>query len=120
MKDKIASEYHRLKNTIIWSWQGWTASWATEKTLRQWTLANVISAGLAFYLDLSGLERAVIIGFGLLILVAELINTAVENTIDRIGPEFHDMAKKAKDAGSACVAVAALTAGIVWLVVLFG
>lgn len=120
MKDTIATEYHRLKKTIIWSWQGWTASWATEKTLRQWTLANVISAALAFYLDLSGLERAVIIGFGLLILVAELINTAVENTVDRIGTEFNEMARKAKDAGSACVAVAALTAGVVWLVVLFG
>ncbi len=116
----ITSEATRLKNTVVWSWAGWRASWATEKTLRQWTLANAISAGLAFTLDLSTVERALIIGFGLMILVAELINTAVENVVDRIGAEHHEMSRRAKDAGSACVAVAALTAGIIWLVVLFG
>jgi diacylglycerol kinase (ATP) len=116
----ITSEATRLKNTIVWSWAGWRASWASEKTLRQWTLANGISAGVAFALDLEGLERAVIIGFGLMILVAELINTAVENVVDRVGLDDHDLSCKAKDAGSACVAMAALTAGIVWLVVLFG
>ena len=116
----IRAEAARLRNTVVWSWQGWTASWRSDKTLRQWTLAHALSAALAFALDLSTVERALILGFGLLILVAELINTAVENTVDRIGLEQHELSRKAKDAGSACVAVAALTAGIVWLVVLFG
>lgn len=120
MSGWISSEAHRLKLTVVNSWNGWTAAWASEKTLRQWTLANVLSAMLAFSLDLTGLERAVILGFGLMILVAELINTAVEDTVDRIGLDLHPLSKKAKDAGSACVAVAALTALIVWLAVLFG
>ena len=116
----ISDEAHRLKMTVVHSWDGWRAAWASEKTLRQWTLANIASAALAFSLDLSALERAVILGFGLMILVAELINTAVEATVDRISLDPHPLSKKAKDVGSATVAVAALTALIVWVVVLFG
>lgn len=120
MTNRIRAEATRLKRTVVHSWHGWCAAWASEKTLRQWTLANILSAALAFWLDLTGLERAVILGFGLMILVAELINTAVEATVDRIGLDQHPLSKKAKDVGSACVAMAALTALIVWLAVLFG
>ena len=109
MTDWIKAEASRLRRTVVHSWHGWRAAWASEKTLRQWTLANILSAVLAFWLDLTGLERAVL-----------LINTAVETTVDRIGPNLHPLSKKAKDVGSACVAVAALTALIVWLAVLFG
>jgi diacylglycerol kinase (ATP) len=116
----VKSEAYRLKMTCVWSWQGWCAAWASEKTLRQWSLANALSAGLALALDLTTVERALIIGFGLLILVAELLNTAVEETVNRIGPEDHPLSKKAKDVGSAAVAVAALTAGLIWVLVLFG
>ena len=114
------SESHRLKMTVGWSWQGWRAAWATERTLRQWTLANALSILLALTLDLTGAERALIIGFGLLILVAELLNTAVEETVNRISYVDHPLAKKAKDIGSAAVAVTAITAGLIWVIVLIG
>ena len=120
METWLGKELFRLKNTVVWSLNGWRAAWASEKTLRQWTLANVLSAALAFGLDLSNVERALILGFGLLILVAELINTAVETTVDRIGMEEHELSRKAKDIASACVAMSALTAGVIWLVILFG
>ena len=71
----LQAEARRLANTVIWSWDGWRAAWATEKTLRQWTMANVLSAALAFSLDLTPAERALILALGLLILAAELINT---------------------------------------------
>lgn len=116
----LKSEASRLKMTVVWSWQGWRAAWASEKTLRQWTLANCLSAVLAFALDLSSVERALIIGFGLMILVAELLNTAIEDVVDRISPDDHPLSKKAKDVGSAAVAVAAIAAGAVWLIVLIG
>lgn len=120
MRDALGAEARRLANTVIWSWQGFRAAWATEKTLRQWTLANALSAALAFTLDLSSAERAVILGLGLLILAAELINTAIEEVVDMVSPGHDPRAKKAKDCGSACVALAAVATGVAWGVVLLG
>lgn len=110
----------RVYNASIWSMAGVKATWATEMNFRQWTIANILSALLAFSLDLTGLERAVIIGFGLQILVAELANTAIETAVDRISLDDHPLSKKAKDIGSAVVALSAIIALIVWLLILVG
>ena len=120
MLQSLRAEARRLTNTVIWSWDGFRAAWATEKTLRQWTLANVLSAALAFALDLTPGERALILALGVLVLAAELINTAVEEVVDLVSPGLDPGAKKAKDCGSACVALAALAAGVAWVVVLVG
>jgi len=120
MLEFVGAELRRLKMTVIWSWQGWRAAWRSEKTLRQWTLANVISAGLALTLDINSVERALIIGFGMLILVTELLNTAIEEAINRVSYAEHPLSKKAKDVGSAAVAVAAIATGLIWVVVLLG
>ena len=116
----IKSELHRFANTCKWSWNGWCASWKSEATLRQWTIANILSIILCLLVDMTTVERILIISFGLLILVAELLNTAVEEAVNRVSTKDHPLAKKAKDAGSAAVAVAAITAGIVWVLVLVG
>ncbi len=116
----IASEIRRIGNTCTWSWEGWCAAWASEKSLRQWSVVNVLSAALAFYLPLSTAERALVLGFGLLVLVAELLNTAIEEVVDYISTEHNPHAKKAKDVGSAVVAVTAIAGGVVWLVILIG
>lgn len=116
----LQSELRRIGNTALWSWHGWCAAWATEKSLRQWTIVNVLSAILAFSLHLTAAERALILGFGLLILAAELLNTAIEEAIDYISTDHHPRAKKAKDAGSAMVAVTAIAGGVVWLIILIG
>jgi diacylglycerol kinase (ATP) len=120
MTSNLSAELRRLRNTVVWSWAGWRAAWASEKTLRQWTLANAASAALAFWLPLSPAERAVILGLGLLVLVAELLNTALEEVVDYISLAQDPRAAKAKDCGSAAVAVAAIAAGLAWLVILFG
>lgn len=120
MQELLKAEARRLANTVIWSWDGFRAAWTTEKTLRQWTLANVLSAALAFSLNLTAGERALVLGFGLLVLAAELINTAIEEVVDMVSPGPDPRAKKAKDCGSACVALAALAAGVAWAVVLLG
>lgn len=120
MRGMIGAEARRLANTVIWSWDGWRAAWATEKTLRQWTLANVLSAALAFSLDLAAAERGLILALGLLILAAELINTGLEEVVDHLSPGEDPRAKKAKDCGSACVALTAIAAGVAWVVVLAG
>lgn len=120
MTSILSAELRRLRNTVVWSWAGWRAAWASEKTLRQWTLANAASAVLAFWLPLSPAERAVILGLGLLVLVAELLNTALEEVVDYISLAQDPRAAKAKDCGSAAVAVAAIAAGLAWLVILLG
>ena len=120
MRDLLGAEARRLVNTVIWSWDGFRAAWGTEKTLRQWSIANVLSAALALLLDLTPGERALILALGLLVLAAELINTAIEEVVDMVSPGPDPRAKKAKDCGSACVALAALAAGAAWGVVLVG
>lgn len=116
----IAAESRRIGWTVVWSWRGWRAAWASEKTLRQWSIANLLSAGLAFALPLAGGERALILALGILVLAAELLNTAIEEAVNYISTEQHPLAAKAKDCASAGVALTAIAAGVAWLVVLWG
>lgn len=120
LREFLAGEARRLANTCRWSWAGWRAAWASEKSLRQWTLVNLVSAALALALDLSAGERAVILGLGLLILAAELFNTAIETAVDMIAPGPDSRAAKAKDCGSAGVALVAIAGGVAWLAILLG
>mgnify|MGYP001041915137 FL=1 len=112
--------FRRLKLRCIWSWAGVVATWRTEHSFRSWVWANLASAVLAFALPLTPAERALILALGLLVLAAELFNTAIEDTVDYISTKDHPLAKRAKDAGSAGVAVAAIAAGVAWLVILIG
>jgi len=116
----LSSELWRLHNTATWSWHGWIAAWATEKSLRQWTVAQAISITLALVVHMGTAERALIIALGFLVLAAELANTAIETIVNRISPERSDMARKAKDVGSAMVMVTAIAVGAAWLVVALG
>ncbi len=120
MHDILRAEVRRFANTCLWSWQGWTAAWSSEKTLRQWTIVHALSVVLALALDLTAAERALIVALGFLLLAAELANTAVETVVNHLSPDQHPLAKKAKDCGSACVAVTALAGGAAWLVILTG
>lgn len=116
----LKGEARRFANTCTWSLQGWRAAWASEKSLRQWTVVNILSLGLAFWLDLAPAERALIAALGLLVLAAELMNTAIEEIVDRVMPEINPVARKAKDCGSAAVALTALAGGAAWVLVLAG
>lgn len=113
-------EWQRFKNRCLWSWHGIVEIWQTEASFRSWVLINIVSAIFAVLLDLSGVERALILSLGVLILAAELMNSAIERAIDYISVEQHPLAKTAKDAGSAAVAVTAVAAGIAWVCILIG
>ncbi len=117
---QLKDEVRRLRNTARWSWQGWRSTWAREKSLRQWAMLNAASAVLAFSLHLTPGERALIIALGLMILVMELVNTAIEETVDYISDAQDPRAGRAKDAGSAAVAVTAIAGGLAWAVILIG
>lgn len=116
----VRYEWRRLINRCVWSWQGFSATWIEEPSFRGWVLANLISAAMTFVLDLSGGEQALLLAIGMVLLAMELVNSAIERTIDYISEDIHPLAKAAKDAGSAAVAVTALGGGMAWLAILFG
>lgn len=107
----------RLRDRTQWSWQGVAATYRDEYSFRVWVWANVISAALAIWLPI-GSTRALILVLGLLVLVAELFNTAIERAVDHTSTEHNTLAGQAKDAASAAVAVTAVAAGVAWVVAL--
>lgn len=111
----LQREWLRLRNRMIWSWAGVTGTWQAEQSFRFWVCVNILSLAGVILLDLSGAERALIVILGVLVLAAELGNTAIENAVDLAEPERNPTAKLAKDAGSAAVAVTALAALLAWL-----
>lgn len=110
----------RLVHAARYSWSGLCAAWRSEAAIRQEVCALLVLVPCVFFFDVSGLERAVLLLSALLVLVVELLNSAIEAVVDRIGPEFHELSGKAKDVGSAAVLVCLLTAIGVWGVVLLG
>ncbi len=112
--------FDHLKDRTRWSWQGLAATWRQEYSFRGWAWANVVSAILAVSLPLGGPETALILVLGILVLVAELFNTAIERAVDHTSTDHHTLAGQAKDAASAGVALTAIAAGIAWIVALIG
>jgi diacylglycerol kinase (ATP) len=109
---------HDQKATI-WSLRG-ISSVLTGVSVQQWIIVISLATGLAFILDLSGLERAVLIAFSWNILLMEMVNTAIETVIDRIGEEFNTLSGRAKDVGSGLVFGSLILAVVVWVLVLVG
>jgi diacylglycerol kinase (ATP) len=110
----------RLLNAAGFSWQGLCAALRFEAAFRQELLASVVIVPLALWLGATGLERALLVGVWLLVLIVELLNSAIEAVVDRIGEERHVLAGRAKDLGSAAVLLALINAAVVWLLVLWG
>jgi len=108
----------RLRNAFFYSMAGLKAALVNEDAFRQELLLAFILIPLAFWLSASGVGRALMIGSVFLVLIAELLNSAVEATVDRISIENHDLAKRAKDLGSAAVLLTLLNLVAVWTLVL--
>ena len=97
-----------------YSLQGLRAAWRQEAAFRQEVVISLLLLPLALVLDFSLLERLLLIAVMVAVLVVELLNSAIEAAIDRIGPEFHDLSGRAKDLGSAAVLLSLLLASGVW------
>lgn len=110
----------RLWKSIANSWKGYVGAFREEAAFRQELAAGVVLVPLAVWLGRTGIERALLLGSLLLVLIVELLNSAVEATVDRIGTERHSLSGLAKDIGSAAVATALLNVIVVWGFVLFG
>jgi diacylglycerol kinase (ATP) len=114
----LSQQWQRFCDRVVWSLDGWRNIWQTEPSLKQWIVANCISTPLAIYLPLSAAETAIIVMGGIMVLAAECMNTAIERVVDDISMERRDLAKQAKDAGSAAVAVTAISVGAAWVTIL--
>lgn len=97
-----------------YSFQGLKAAWLNEAAFRQELLLAVILSISAFFLSVTTLERVLMIGSLLLVLIVELINSAIEAVVDRVSDDWHELSGRAKDIGSAAVFVALLLALLVW------
>ncbi len=110
----------RVLNAFFYSLAGLKAAYRHEEAFRQEVWLAVILIPLALYLRDSPIERALMIGSVLLVLIVELINSAIEATVDRISLKDHVLAKRAKDIGSASVFVALLNVVVLWALILVG
>ncbi len=109
----------RIWRAFFYSIDGITAAWRDEPAFRQEAVLAAIMIPAAFFLAPDKLSLILMIGSVVLVLVLELVNTAVEAAINRIGPEIHPLSKKAKDTASAAVLAALVNTGFVWAVILF-
>jgi len=108
----------RLLNAVRYSLQGLAAAFRHEEAFRLELLFAAVLVPAAFFVPVSGTGRALMIASVLLVLVIELINSALEAAVDRISLENHLLAKRAKDLGSAAVFLSLANAAAVWLLVL--
>jgi len=102
------------------SWRGLKGAFREEAAFRQELAVALVVIPLGLWLGRTGVERALLVAPMLLVLIVELVNSAIEATVDRIGLERHALAGLAKDIGSAAVFMSFVLLGVVWLVVLLG
>lgn len=110
----------RVWNAFHYSVDGLKAAYRHEDAFRQELWLAVLAVPLALWLTDSAVARALMIGSVLLVLIVELINSAIEATVDRVSLERHQLAKRAKDIGSAAVLIALINAAVVWVLMLWG
>lgn len=108
----------RILKAARWSWQGLCAAWLHESSFRLEVYLFVVLAPLAWWLGGTPVERVLLIGSMLLVMSVELLNSSIEAVIERYGAEFHELAGRAKDMGSAAVFVLMLNVALTWGVIL--
>ena len=110
--------FRRLLNATRYSIDGLAAAWRHENAFRQELALAAVLLPVALLLPLPGVEKVVLIGSLLLVLIVELLNTAIEVAVDRDSVEIDPLAKRAKDYGSAAVMIALLGAAMTWVTIL--
>lgn len=108
----------QILRAFVWSAKGLAAAWRHEASFRLEGYLFVVLAPLGFWLGANGIEKAILVGSLLLVLSAELLNSAVEAVVDKVSPEFHELAGRAKDMGSAAVFLLMLNVVLSWIAVL--
>ncbi len=109
----------RLINALRWTVKGFRSTFKNEEAFRQEVFLTLVLAPLGLWLGDNGIERALLIGPLLIVLIVELLNSAIESVVDRISTEQHKLSGRAKDQGSAAVFISLLLVVVCWVLVLF-
>ena len=115
---KARSGLSRIWHATGYSIEGLRAGW-NEKAFRQEAIAAVVLVPASLWLGRHWTETALLAGSVVLVMIVELLNTGIETAIDRIGPEWHDLSKRAKDMGSAAVLLSLLMCAGIWITALY-
>lgn len=105
----------RIIRAAGFSWKGLQAAWQHEAAFRQEVIVAIAAILLACWLNINGITRILLIGSVMLVLIVEIINSAIEATLDRISTEQHPLTGRAKDMGSAAVLLTILLALMTWI-----
>ncbi|AGB84378.1 diacylglycerol kinase [Serratia sp. FGI94] len=109
----------RIIKAAGYSYKGLTAAWRNEAAFRQESVAAVVAVIVALWLDVDAVARILLIGSVLLVLIVEVLNSAIEAIVDRVGTDFHELSGRAKDMGSAAVSLSIILALLVWVTLLW-
>jgi len=118
MANQNAKGLQRLANAFRFSLAGFSSCYRHEEAFRQEVLAMAVFLPLGIWLGGNGIERALLVGSLLIVPIVELLNSAIEANVDRVGMERHELSKRAKDIASAAVFMSILFAASVWALVL--
>ena len=110
----------RLLLAFVNSWKGFKGAFREEAAFRQEVALAVVLLPLGVWLGKTGIERALLVGSVLLVLIVELLNTGIETVVDRTGLERHELSGLAKDVGSTAVLISFLLLGVIWGFILLG
>lgn len=109
----------RIWNALQYSLAGLVAAYKNEAAFRQEVILALLLIPAAMAMTVGAIGKVLMIASVLLVLIVELLNSAIETTLDRISSEYHDLTKRAKDIGSAAVMLSLVNLVVVWLFVLF-
>ena len=109
----------RLINALRWTGRGFRSTLKHEEAFRLEIYLFLVMAPLGLWLGDNGIERALLVGSLLVVLIVELLNSAVESVVDRISTDRHKLSGRAKDQGSAAVFVSLMLVALCWVLVLF-
>ncbi|WP_072570186.1 MULTISPECIES: diacylglycerol kinase [unclassified Enterobacter] len=106
--------FTRIIKAAGYSWKGVRAAWINEAAFRQEAVAVILAIAIACWLDVDAITRVLLIGSVALVMIVEILNSAIEAVVDRIGTDFHELSGRAKDMGSAAVLMSILLALATW------
>ena len=109
----------RVINAFGYSMKGFRAAFINEAAFRQELFLFLVMTPTALWLGENGIEWALLIGSLFLVLIVELVNSAIEAIVDRVGSEFHELSGRAKDIGSAAVTISLLNVIVIWTLLLY-
>jgi len=111
--------FRRIIKAFGYSYRGLRAAYQNEAAFRQELFLSLVLLPVALWLNVTVLERVVLIGTLVLVLVVELLNSGIESVVDRVGYEHHELAGRAKDMASAAVLISLLFLGFAWISIVF-